>query len=72
MPNLPYPHTHTKAHFRALKNVLINDDGEFTHKCLNCGNSTAYEYEDMCEAGCDVLIVECITCNLTRERNITD
>jgi hypothetical protein len=68
MPNTPYPHTHFDAKFRALKDVLINDDGEFTHKCLNCGQDTAFEYEDICEAGCDVLVVECVSCNLMRER----
>jgi hypothetical protein len=69
MPNLPYPHTHTRGHFRSLKNVLVNDDGEFTHKCLGCNQNTAFEYEDYCEAGCEVLIVECVNCSATRERN---
>lgn len=72
MPNTPYHHTHLAGKFRALKNTLTNDEGEFTHKCLSCNLSTAYEYEDYCEAGCDVLVIECITCSAMRERTIRD
>ena len=57
--------------FRARK-LVVNDEGEFTHRCLDCGYSTAFQYEDYCDAGCKVLVTECVTCNLLRERTIKD
>ena len=67
MPTTPYPHTHFAGKFRTLKTPFVTDDGDFTHKCLNCGESAGLEYEDICEAGCDVWVTECMTCNVFRE-----
>ncbi len=69
MPKLPYQHTHMSRPFRALKKEAFYDgEGPFTHLCVECGTPTGFQYEDVCEAGCEVILTECNRCQGMRER----
>lgn len=68
MPKLPYNHIHMSNSFRVLKKPFVTDDGEFTHLCVGCDSPTGFQYEDYCEAGCEVSVTECDSCQGMRER----
>lgn len=65
-------HEHMKARFTPLKETLVNDNGEFTHRCQGCDSASGFQYEDYCVEGCRVLVTECYLCVTFREQPITD
>ena len=60
-------HAHMGARFSELEKVVVNDSGEFSHRCLACNQVTGHQYEDYCAEGCRVLVTECSSCVIFHE-----
>lgn len=61
---------HNSSKFTVLSSVT---DEDCTHRCLNCGASAGYQYEDYCGAhdpGCPILVTECGSCGALHESKL--